>query len=100
MTEPTPRRWEVDPDLNCHIKPNTSKRRRIKCPPDADGFMEANLIARAVNAFDDLVDIAEGYRDYAQVKYDDADDLHREMMRPGLELVNRALAKAKGELHA
>ena len=44
----TPGPWIVDAAVASQVRqPNGSKRRRIVCPPDANGFADARLIAAA-----------------------------------------------------
>lgn len=48
MPAHTPGPWFVDMDVPSQVKqPLGSKRRRIVCPPDANGIADARLIAAA-----------------------------------------------------
>ena len=51
----TPGPWIVDRYLPNEVRqPRGSKRRSIKCPPDAQGFYDARLIAAAPELLDAL----------------------------------------------
>ena len=51
----TPGPWFVDSDIASQVcQPNGSKRRRIKCPPDANGIADARLIAAAPDLLEAL----------------------------------------------
>lgn len=60
MIKHTPGPWTVDPHIASQVcQPAGSKRRRIRCPPDASGFADARLIAAAPDLLEALTRIAK-----------------------------------------
>jgi hypothetical protein len=54
--EATPGPWLVDGDAANQVRqPNGSRRRRITCPPDADGINDAQFIAEARTGWPDAI---------------------------------------------
>ena len=66
MNEPkhTPGPWIVDKYCANQVRqPMLSKRRRIVCPPDADGIKDARLIAKAPDMLELLRDAFDRFTD-------------------------------------
>ncbi len=69
----TPGPWIVDENVGCEVRqPEGSKRRRIKCPPDHDGFEDAKLIAQAPDRHDQMLALTKyGWEVEQRLLYDE-----------------------------